>query len=82
MEIKKSINEKCNKYEQINEEIILNRISNGIKMHLIFYNKNNFKKGENSKLYYFNVKVNGLGISIIGDNEKKNKNLSNYYFFI
>ena len=47
-------------------------------MHLIFYNKNNFNKGENTKLYYFNVKINGLGISIIGDNEKKNKNLQKY----
>ena len=71
-------NEKCNKYEQLSNDIILNKISNGIKMHLIFYNKINLKKDENSKFYYFNVKINGLGISIIGDNEKKNKNLTKY----
>lgn len=63
----------------INDNIILFKESNGIKMNLKFYKVDVFNQFK-SKLstFYFNFKINTIYISMIGDNEDKNKRLDDY----
>ena len=63
----------------INDNIILFKESNGIKMNLKFYKVDVFNQFK-SKLstFYFNFKISTIYISMIGDNEDKNKRLDDY----
>ena len=64
---------------QINNNIVLIKESNGIKMNLKFYKVDVFNQFK-SKIFniYFNFKINKIFISMIGDNEDKNKRLDDY----
>ena len=63
----------------INDNIVLIKESNGIKMNLKFYKVDVFNQFK-SKIsnIYFNFKINKIFISMIGDNEDKNKRLDDY----
>ena len=63
----------------INKDIILFKESNGIKMNLKFYKINVFNQFKSKiSTLYFNFKINSIYISMIGDNENKNKRLDDY----
>ena len=63
----------------INNNIILFKESNGIKMNLKFYKINVFNQFKSKiSTLYFNFKINSIYISMIGDNEDKNKRLDDY----
>ena len=63
----------------INNNIILFKESNGIKMNLKFYKINVFNQFKSKiSTLYFNFKINSIYISMIGDNENKNKRLDDY----
>ena len=63
----------------INNNIILFKESNGIKMNLKFYKVNVFNQFKSKiSTLYFNFKINSIYISMIGDNEDKNKRLDDY----
>ena len=63
----------------INNNIILFKESNGIKMNLKFYKINVFNQFKSKiSTIYFNFKINSIYISMIGDNEDKNKRLDDY----
>ena len=61
------------------DNIIFIKISNGMKMKLIIFNKSNFHKIKNNitKLN-LTLKIDKILISIVADNEFKNKKLRNY----
>ena len=61
------------------DNIIFIKISNGIKMKLIIFKKSNFHKIQNNitKLNLI-LKIDKILISIVADNEFKNKKLRNY----
>ena len=64
---------------EINKDIILFKESNGIKMNLKFYKINVFNQFKSKiSTLYFNFKINSIYISMIGDNEDKNKRLDDY----
>ena len=64
---------------EINKDIILFKESNGIKMNLKFYKINVFNQFKSKiSTLYFNFKINSIYISMIGDNENKNKRLDDY----
>ena len=77
-----NFSEEINKRYIINNEIEYNIISNGIKIHIIFYdydiNRKKMIEGIHSDLFLFNININSLGISIIGDNENQNRKLRHY----
>ena len=63
----------------INNNIILFKESNGIKMNLKFYKINVFNQFKSKiSTLYFNFKINTIYISMISDNEDKNKRLDDY----
>ena len=63
----------------IDNIIIFVKESNGIKMKLTFYKKNNICKLKTNILYCFiNLKIDQIYISLIGDNEYKTENLKSY----
>ena len=63
----------------INNNIILIKESNGIKMNLKFYKIDVFNQFKSKiSTLYFNFKINQIYISMIGDNEDKNERLDNY----
>ena len=64
---------------RINNNIILIKESNGIKMNLKFYKIDVFNQFKSKiSTLYFNFKINKIFISMIGDNEDKNKRLDDY----
>ena len=71
-------NIKQNKKIELDNNLFVNLISNGIKMHIIIYETKDKKNDIEKQLYFFKVEVKKIGISLIGDNEKQNKSLSNY----
>ena len=71
-------NIKQNKKIELDNNLFVNLISNGIKMHIIIYETKDKKNDIEKQLYSFKVEVKKIGISLIGDNEKQNKSLSNY----
>ena len=63
----------------INDNIILFKESNGIKMNLKFYKIDVFHQFKSKiSTLYFNFKINRIFISMIGDNEDKNRRLDDY----
>ena len=63
----------------INNNIILFKESNGIKMNLKFYKIDVFNQFKSKiSTLYFNFKINTILISMIGDNEDKNRRLDDY----
>ena len=63
----------------INNNIILFKESNGIKMNLKFYKIDVFNQFKSKiSTLYFNFKINKIYISMIGDNEDKNRRLDDY----
>ena len=63
----------------INNNIILFKESNGIKMNLKFYKIDVFNQFKSKiSTLYFNFKINQIYISMIGDNEDKNERLDDY----
>ena len=63
----------------INNNIILFKESNGIKMNLKFYKIDVFNQFKSKiSTLYFNFKINKIFISMIGDNEDKNRRLDDY----
>ena len=74
----KPFKEEFNIYPIDNEYILVNE-SNGVRMKITLYTKNEFEKLNNKeKNLYANLLVNNCYISIIGDNFNKNKKLRNY----
>ena len=64
---------------RINKNIIFVKESNGIKMNLKFYKIDVFNQFKSKiSTVYFNFKINKIFISMIGDNEDKNKRLDDY----
>ena len=64
---------------EVDHEHLLVKESNGVKMKIQLYNKNEFyRMNNNEKALNLNLLINNCFISIIGDNYKKNKNLRNY----
>ena len=64
---------------KINDNVILFKESNGIKMNLKFYKIDVFNQFKSKiSTFYFNFKINSIYISMIGDNEDKNKRLDDY----
>ena len=64
----------------INNEYILVKESNGVKMKIILYNKNEFEKiNEDEQNLYGNIIINNCYISLIGDNFNKDRKLRNYH---
>ena len=67
------------KKKNLENNIIMCLESNGIKMKVSFYNKNIIEKNVDIlEKYLFGAKINEILISIIGDNEIKNKKIRNY----
>ena len=63
----------------VNNEYILVKESNGVKMKIILYTKNEFEKlNEDENNLYGNIIINNCYISLIGDNFNKDKKLRNY----
>jgi hypothetical protein len=63
----------------INNNIVLIKESNGIKMNLKFYKIDVFNQFKSKiSTLYFNFKINQIYISMIGDNEDRNERLDNY----
>ena len=63
----------------LGENTIMCLESNGIKMKVSFYYKNVLEENEDStENFYFCAKLNEVLVSMIGDNEFKNKKLRNY----
>ena len=63
----------------IGDEFVLVKESNGVKMKITLYNKNEFDKlNKDVKNLYANIIINNCYISVIGDNFDKNKKLRNY----
>lgn len=64
---------------KIKNKIIVSIISNDIKMKVTFYLIEDFNKLTSSSINnYYSLNVNSIIISLIGDNESKNKKLTNY----
>ena len=64
---------------EVDHEHLLVKESNGVKMKIQLYNKNEFyRMNNNEKALNLNFLINNCFISIIGDNYRKNKNLKNY----
>ena len=64
---------------EMGNNIVMCLESNGIKMKVCFYYKDVLNKYEDKTTYYnYSVKINEVLVSMIGDNEFKNKNLRNY----
>ena len=69
--------EEQNKFEF--KDLIFLKESNGMKMKLTILNKDNFNKITNNKLIFgVKLKIEKIFISLIGDNEFKDKKLRNY----
>ena len=63
----------------IDDDYILIKESNGVKMKISFINKNELEiLKEFKKSINMDLKINNCYISIIGDNYNKNKRLKNY----
>ena len=63
----------------IDDKYILVKESNGIKMKITLYTKNEFEQlNKGQKILYANIEINNLYISLIGDNFNKNRKLRNY----
>ena len=61
------------------DNILLCLESNGMKMKVSFYDANKIESNvESLENFYFCTKVNEILVSVIGDNEFKNKKLRNY----
>ena len=64
---------------KIKNKIIVSIISNDIKMKVTFYLIEEFNKLTSSSIdNYYSLNINSITISLIGDNESKNKKLTNY----
>ena len=64
---------------ELQNDVIMCLESNGIKMKISFYYKNILKKYEEIiNKYNFKIIINEIILSMIGDNEFKNKNLRDY----
>ena len=64
---------------EVDNDHLLVKESNGVKMKIQLYNKSDFYRMNNDeKALNLNLLINNCFISIIGDNYKKNKNLRNY----
>ena len=64
---------------ELNNDIIMCLESNGIKMKVSFYYRKILEKYEEKiNNYNFKIGINEILLSMIGDNEFKNKNLRNY----
>ena len=64
---------------EIENNYILLKENNGIYIKIILYNKNDFmKKKSIDQEIFFDVKMNNIYCTLIGDNESKDKKLRNY----